>query len=55
MPFYPRNVASQGMRPTPSPFVVFIFRLVVDSIKELGGAFFFLESKRVRNIRGLND
>jgi hypothetical protein len=29
---------SQGVRPTPSPSVVFFFGLSVESIKELGGA-----------------
>jgi len=36
---------SQGACPTPSPFVVFTFGLVVESIKELGGASSFVDEK----------
>jgi hypothetical protein len=38
MAFYPRNAASQGACLTPYPSVLFTFRLVVESIKELEGA-----------------
>jgi hypothetical protein len=38
MPFYLRNVVSQGAHPTPFPFVVFTFGLEVESIKESRGA-----------------
>jgi len=37
MPLYLRSVTSQGARPTLSPFDVFTFRLVVESIKEFEG------------------
>jgi hypothetical protein len=37
MPFYLRSAVGQGSHPIPSPSVVFIFGLVVESIKELGG------------------
>jgi len=36
MPLYPRNVASQGVRPTPSPSIVFTFGFIVETIKEFG-------------------
>jgi hypothetical protein len=37
-PFTLQNDVGQGAHPTPSPFVVFIFGLIVGSIKELGDA-----------------
>jgi hypothetical protein len=38
MPLYSRNVVSQGACPTASHSIVFIFGLVVESMKELAGA-----------------
>jgi hypothetical protein len=40
MPLCPRSVASQGTRPTLPPSIVVIFGLIVEFIKELGGASF---------------
>jgi hypothetical protein len=37
MPFYPQSVTNQKNTSTPYPFVVFTFRLIVESIKEFGG------------------
>jgi hypothetical protein len=37
MAFYPQSVLNQGTRPTPSPFVVLTFGLIVESIKESWG------------------
>jgi len=38
MPFYPKVLRAKKRAPTPSPFVVFTFGLIIESIKELGGA-----------------
>jgi hypothetical protein len=37
MPFYPKVLQAKECTPIPFPFTVFIFGLVVKSIKQLGG------------------